>query len=68
MSSPLTSSVDEFSFTLEAAAEHAASARGVLRAWFADDDVFAEVYFFRDFVIHVEVNGTHGLPAIGDAG
>lgn len=58
------SSVPEFALTLDVGATRALESSLPVRLWYADDDHFAEVFFFRDLVLHAELDGLFGVPAI----
>lgn len=49
--------------SLAQAAARAATLREPLRLRHDDGEMFAEVYFFREQVLHAHVNGLHGIRA-----
>lgn len=64
MSNPALPFAREFYCTLEAGAGRAARSDTPIRLWFSDGHTFAEVFFFRDMLLHAEVNGLYGIAAV----
>jgi hypothetical protein len=58
--------IPEFRWTLGEGASEAATSRDPVRLWYADDDTFAEVFFFGQMLLHAEVNGRYGIAAIAE--
>jgi len=54
----------KFLYTLDRGAAHALECNLPVQLWYADDDHFAEVFFFRDMVLHAEVDGLYGVAAV----
>ncbi len=62
---PMTQgAVPRFDSTLDMGAHRALETNLPVRLWYADDDHFAEVFFFRDMVLHAELDGLFGVTAV----
>jgi hypothetical protein len=58
------SSLREFVHPLDIGASKAIESNQPVRLWYADNYHLAEVFFFRDMVLHAELDGIVGIDAM----